>query len=114
MNLEVIGDRDFISSVQEQGGIWVLLAGQALYALPAQNESGRALPVWSSAEKAESFAQNLTQSGLSPVFVSMSNFLGAAWLGSSSLQIVHVLASPRYGQESLTYTVDELRARLKT
>lgn len=112
MNVEIIGDRDFISSVQEQDGVWVLLAGQSLYALPA--EGGRALPVWSSAEKAEVFAQNLKQRGLSPVFVPMSNFLGAAWLGSSSLQIVDVLASPRYGQESLTYTVEELRARLKT
>jgi len=48
------------------------------------------------------------------MFVPMSNFLGAAWLGSSSLQIVDVLASPRFGQESLTYTAEELRARLKT
>lgn len=65
-------------------------------------------------KKAEVFAENLKQSGLSPVFVPMSNFLGAAWLGSSSLQTVDVLASPRYGQESLTYTAEELGARLKT
>ncbi|WP_303288852.1 DUF2750 domain-containing protein [Marinobacter sp. SS8-8] len=112
MNVEIIGDREFITSVQEHDGVWVLMAGQSLYALPA--EGGRALPVWSSSEKAEVFAENLNQRGLSPVFVPMSNFLGAAWLGSSSLQIVDVLASPRYGQESLTYTAEELRARLKT
>jgi uncharacterized protein DUF2750 len=112
MNVEIIGDREFITSVQEQGGVWVLMAGQSLYALPA--EGGRALPVWSSAKSAEVFAENLNQRGLSPVFLPMSNFLGAAFLGSSSLQIVDVLASPRYGQESLTYTAEELRARLKT
>ncbi|NYS61047.1 DUF2750 domain-containing protein [Vreelandella salicampi] len=112
MSVEIIGDREFITSVQGQDGVWVLMAGQSLYALPA--EGGRALPVWSSAEKAEVFAENLNQRGLSPVFVPMSNFLGADWLGSSSLQIVDVLASPRYGQESLTYTADELRAKLKT
>lgn len=112
MNVEIIGDREFITSVQEQDGVWVLMAGQSLYALPA--EGGRALAVWSSAEKAEVFADKLKKSGFSPMFVPMSNFLGAAWLGSLRLQIVEVLASPRYGQESLTYTVDELRARLKT
>jgi len=112
MNVEVIGDREFITSVQEQDGVWVLMAGQSLYALPA--EGGNALPVWSSAEKAEVFAEKLRKSGFSPVFVPMSNFLGAAWLCSSSMQIVDVLASPRYGQESLTYTAEELRARLKT
>jgi len=112
MNVEIIGDREFIASVQEQDGVWVLTAGQSLYALQA--EGGRGLPVWSSAEKAEVFAENLSQKGLSPVFVPMSNFLGTAWLGSSSLQIVDVLASPRYGQESLTYTAEDLRARLKT
>ncbi|PAV25289.1 hypothetical protein CF392_11845, partial [Tamilnaduibacter salinus] len=112
MNVEVIGDREFITSVQEQDGVWVLMAGQSLYALQA--EGGRGLPVWSSAEKAEVFAENLDQNGLSPVFVPMSNFLSAAWLGSSGPQVVDVLASPSYGQESLTYTVEELRARLKT
>lgn len=112
MTVEIIGDREFITSVQEQDGVWVLMAGQSLYALQA--EGGRGLPVWLSAEKAEVFAENLSQKGLSPVFVPMSNFLGAAWLGSSSLQIVEVLASPRFGHESLTYTADELRARLKT
>ncbi|MEQ5836002.1 DUF2750 domain-containing protein [Marinobacter sp. NFXS9] len=112
MNVEVIGDREFIASVQEQDGVWVLMAGQSLYALPT--EGGRALPVWSSAEKAEVFSEKLGQKGLSSMFVPMSNFLGTAWLGSPSLQIVDVLASPRYGQESLTYTADELSARLKT
>jgi len=112
MNVEIIGDRDFIYSVQEEDGVWVLFAGQAVYTLPA--EPGKALPVWSSAEKAENFAQNLGQSGLSSVFVPLSNFLGSAWLGSPSLQIIDVLASPKYGQESLTYTVDELCAKLKT
>ena len=43
MNVEIIGDREFITSVQEQGGVWVLMAGKSLYALPA--EGGRALPV---------------------------------------------------------------------
>lgn len=112
MNVELIGDRDFIRSVQEQEGIWVLLVGQALYALPM--DGGRALPVWLSAAEAESFAQNLSGNGLSPVFVPMSAFLGDAWLGSSSLQIIDVLASPRYGHEALTYTADELCAKLKT
>ncbi|MBU2873472.1 DUF2750 domain-containing protein [Marinobacter salexigens] len=112
MNVEIFGDRDFIISVQEQDGVWVLMAGQSLYALPA--EGGMDLPVWSSAEKAEVFTENLNQRELSPVFVPMSNFLGDAWLGSSTLQIVDVLASPQYGQEPLVYTVDELRARLKT
>lgn len=112
MNVEIIGDRKFITSVQEQDGVWVLMADQSLYALPA--EGGKALPVWLSSGRAEVFAENLNQRGLSSVFVPVSNFLGAAWLGSSSLQIVDVLASPRYGQDSLTYTADELRARLKT
>ena len=112
MTVEIIGDREFITSIQEQDGVWVLMAGQSLYALQA--EGGRDLPVWSSAEKAVVFAENLDQSGLSPVFVPMRNFVGAAWLGSSSPQFVEVLASPRYGHESLTYTADELRARLKT
>jgi hypothetical protein len=112
MNVEILGDREFITSVQGQDGVWVLMAGQALYALPT--DGGNALAVWSSAEKAEVFAGQLKKRGFSPVFVPMSNFLGAAWLGSSSLQIVDVLASPRYGQESLTYTAEELRARLKT
>jgi hypothetical protein len=112
MNVEIIGDRDFIHSAQEQGGVWVLLAGQVIYVLEAEGD--RALPVWTSAEKATDFAQRLSQSGFSPVFVPMSNFLGAGWLRSPSLQIVDVLASPRHGQESLTYTVDDLRAKLKT
>ena len=112
MNVEIIGDREFITSVQEQDGVWVLMAGQSLYALPA--EAGRALPVWSSAEKAEVFSEQLKKGGLSPVFVPMSNFVGTSWLSSSSLQIVDALASPGYGQESLTYTAEELRARLKT
>jgi len=30
MNVEIIGDREFITSVQEQGGVWVLMAGQSL------------------------------------------------------------------------------------
>lgn len=113
MNVEIIGDRAFIHSVQEQDGVWVLLAGQAVYTLPADS-GGKALPVWSSAEKAEGFAQNLGQSELSSAFVPLSHFLGAAWLGSPSLQIIDVLASPKYGQDSLTYTVDELCAKLKT
>jgi len=112
MNVEIIGDREFVDSVHEQDGVWVLMAGKSLYALPA--EGGRDLPVWSSAEKAEVFAENLNQSGLSPVFIPMDSFLGAVWLDSSDLKIVDVLASPRYGQESLTYTVEELRAKLKT
>lgn len=112
MNVEIIGDHEFITSVQEQDGVWVLMAGQALYDLPS--EDGKALPVWSSAEKAEVFAQNLNRSALLPVFVPLNNFLGVAWLGSSRLQIVDVLASPRYGQESLTYPAAELSARLKT
>jgi hypothetical protein len=112
MNVEILGDREFITSVQEEDGVWVLIAGQSLYALPA--EGGRALPVWSSAEKAKVFAEQLKKSGFSPMFVPMNNFLGVAWLGSTRLQIVDVLASPRYGQESLTYTAEELRARLKT
>jgi len=84
INVEIIGDCEFIGSVQEQAGVWVLMVRPSLYALPA--EGGRDLPVWSSAEKAELFAENLNQRGLSPVFVPMGNFLGAAWLGSSSLQ----------------------------
>ena len=112
MSVEIIGDREFIAAVQEHDGVWVLMAGQSLYVLPAHGSN--ALPVWSSAEKAEVFAEKLKKSGFSPVFVPMSNFLGAAWLGSSSMRIVDVCASPRYGQESLTYTAEELRARLKT
>ena len=111
MNVELIGDRDFIRSVQEHGGVWLLLAGQALYALPMEGD--RALPVWVSATEAESFAQNLSGNVFSPVFVPVDAFLGAAWLGSSSLQIIDVLASPRYGHEALTYTADELCAKLK-
>ncbi|MGO2478907.1 MAG: hypothetical protein ACTH7Q_11230 [Pseudoalteromonas sp.] len=61
MNVEIIGDREFITSVQEQAGVWVLMAGQALYALPA--EGGKALPVWSSAEKAGVFAEKLKKEG---------------------------------------------------
>jgi hypothetical protein len=30
MNLEIIGDHDFITSVQKQDSVWVLMAGQAL------------------------------------------------------------------------------------
>lgn len=112
MNVEIIGDRDFIRSAQEHDGVWVLLAGQALYALPM--DGGRALPIWLSATEAESFAQNLSGDGFSPIFVPMNVFLGAAWLGSASLQIIDVLASPKYGHEALTYTADELRAKLKT
>ena len=112
MNVEIIGDHDFIRSVQEHGGVWLLLAGQALYALPV--DGGRALPVWHSAAEAEIFAQNLNGNVFSPVFVPVHTFLGAAWLGSSSLQIIDVLASPRYGHDALTYTADELRAKLKT
>lgn len=112
MNVEILGDREFIASVQDQGGVWVLMAGQSLYTLPVAG--GKALPVWSSAEKAEVFAERSGLKELSPVFVPIGSFLGTAWLSSSSLQIVDVLASPRYGQESLTYTVEELRARLKT
>jgi hypothetical protein len=112
MNIEIIGDRDFIRSAQENEGVWVLLAGQALYALPV--DGGKALPVWLSAADAESFARNLSSDGLSPVFVPMKAFLGAAWLESASQQIIDVLASPRYGHDALTYTADELRAKLKT
>jgi hypothetical protein len=112
MSVEVFGDREFVESVQELDGVWVLLAGHAAYALPS--ESGRALPVWSSAEKAELFAQSLGQLMLSPVFVPLGIFLGTAWLGSSSMKITDVLASPKYGQESLTYTADEIRARFRT
>lgn len=100
MNVEIIGDREFVTSVQKQAGVWVLMVGQSLYAVRA--ECGKGLPVWSSAEKAEVFAENLEERGLSPAFVPMNNFLGAAWLGSSSLQIVEVLASPRYGHPPLS------------
>ena len=111
MSIEVFGDREFVESVQELDGVWVLFAGKSAYALPSQ--SGRALPVWSSHEKAEFFAQNLYGLNLAPVFVPLSIFLGAAWLGSSSLNISDVLASPKYGQESLTFTSDEIRNKFR-
>ncbi|MGO1463048.1 MAG: hypothetical protein ACTHYN_06395 [Marinobacter sp.] len=41
MNVEITGDREFITPVQEQDGVWVLMADQSLYALQA--ESGRML-----------------------------------------------------------------------
>ena len=112
MRVEVFGDREFIKSVKELDGVWVLLAGQTAYALPSG--SGLALPVWCSAETAEQFSKSLGQLELLPVFVPLSTFLGAAWLGSLSMKITDVLASPRYGQESLTYTVDEIRGKFRT
>ncbi len=111
MNVEIIGDRDFIRSVQEHDGVWVLFFKQEAYML--ELEAGRALPVWVSAKSAEIFSTTLKQNNLSPVFVPLDNLLGQGWLKSSKLKIIEVLASPKYGQQALTYTVGELSAKLK-
>jgi len=112
MKVEAIGDRDFIRSVQEHDGAWVLLSGQAAYTLAV--EGGIALPIWTSLQNAKSFSDNLGSSGFSPVFVPLDYLLGEGWLGSSKLNIIEVLASPKYGQQALTYTVGELCAKFKT
>lgn len=112
MNVEAIGDRDFIRSVQEHDGAWVLISGQAVYMLEV--EDGIALPLWTSLQNAKRFSDNLEQNGLSPVFVPLNYLLGEEWLGSNKLKIVEVLASPKYGQQTLTYMVGELSAKFKT
>ncbi len=112
MNVEVIGDKEFIHSVQEHDGAWVLFSEQAIYMLEV--EGGRALPVWVSFQSAESFSGNLKRSGLSPVFVPLENLLGQGWFSSPALKIVEVLASPKHGQQALTYTVGELSEKLRT
>jgi hypothetical protein len=112
MKVEAIGDRNFIHSVQEYDGVWVLFSGQTAYML--QVEGGRALPVWVSSQSAEKFSGNLKQSGLSSVFVPLESLLGQGWFGSPALEIVEVLASPKHGQQALTYTVIELSEKLKT
>ncbi len=112
MNVEVIGDQDFIRSVREHDGVWILLSKQEAYML--ESEGGRALPVWVSAKSAETFSAALKQLNVSPVFVPLNNLLGKGWLKSSELKIIEVLASPKYGQQALTYTVGELSEKLKT
>jgi hypothetical protein len=112
MTVELIGDRKFIHTIRGQDGVWVLLTGKEVYALPA--ECGKALPVWASSDEAEGFARKLNhQNNWSPVFVPLSNFLGTAWLASPAFQITDVLASPKYGHEALTYSAAELYAKLK-
>ena len=112
MNIEMIGDRDFTRSVREHDGVWVLFSGQTVYMLEV--EGGRGLPVWSFASDAEIFASKHERSGLTPVFVPLDYLLGASWLGSQKLNIVEVLASPKYGHQALVYTTGELSEKLKT
>lgn len=44
MNVGIIGDREFITPIKEQDGVWVLMVDQSLYA--RTTEGGRALPGW--------------------------------------------------------------------
>ncbi|WP_300525092.1 DUF2750 domain-containing protein [Alcanivorax sp.] len=112
MNVEVFGDKDFIESVHSSNGIWILMAGKAIYMLEAEN--GNALPVWVLKDSAQKFAYGLRDHKLSPIFVPLSNFVGAAWLGAESEKFGEVLASPTHGRVPLVYSVSELRAKLKT
>jgi hypothetical protein len=112
MSVEVFGDREFIDSVQESDGVWTLLSGGAAYVLSP--ETGRVLPVWPSQESAALFASSLGRIDLSPVFIPLDKFLGFAWLGSPSMGISDVVASPRFGYEALTYTAEEIRAKFRT
>ena len=112
MNVEVFDDRDFIKSVHNSDGIWVLMAGQAVYMLATENEN--ALPVWVLKESAQKFSDNLKGKNLSPVFVPLSIFVGSAWLGTGGIKFTEVLAAPVHGRVPLVYSVSELRAKLKT
>jgi len=112
MNVEVFGDKDFIDSVYSSDGIWILMSGKAIYMLEAENEN--ALPVWVLKDSAQKFAEGLKDHNLSPVFVPLSNFVGAAWLGAESAKFCEVLAAPIHGRVPLVYSVSELRAKLKT
>ncbi|MDQ2076922.1 hypothetical protein [Marinimicrobium sp. ABcell2] len=112
MNVEIIGDREFIRSVRESDGAWVLYSEKAVYFLKV--EGGIALPIWTSRQNAKDFSIGLERRGLSPVFVPLDYLLGNAWLGSQTLNILEVLASPRHGQQALTYTAGELSEKLKT
>lgn len=112
MNVEIFGDKDFTKSVNNLDGIWVLMAGQTVYTLEAEN--GNALPVWVSKEYAQKFSENIPGHNLSPVFVPLRNFISTAWLGSEKMKFSEVLASPIYGRDPLAYTVSELRAIFET
>ncbi|TLM72995.1 DUF2750 domain-containing protein [Microbulbifer harenosus] len=112
MNVEVFGDRDFIKSVLNSDGIWILMAGKAVFMLEAKNEN--ALPVWVSKDSAQKFLEGLEVQNLSPAFVPLNNFFGAACLGTEGAKFAEVLAAPVHGRVPLVYSVSELRAKLKT
>lgn len=111
MNLEFIGERQYLQSVQEQDGVWVLMKESTAYAV--SGDQGKSVGTWNSLEDADEFSIGLEMDGLTGIFVPLDVFVNR-WLLKENLNITEIMASPRHGFPALTYTAQEFINAVKT
>jgi hypothetical protein len=111
MNQELIGERKYIQSVQDQDGVWVLMKANTAYAVVG--DGGNSVGTWNSLEDADDFAIGLKMDGLKGIFVPLNVFV-KGWLLKEELNITEIMASPRHGFPALTYTAQEFINAVKT
>ena len=100
----------FCDEVLDAQELWAAMNGPSLYLL-AEN-SGNAVPVWSSFSKAAE-ALKVLDNGVSPISVPLRLFV-SNWLASSDFNIVAVLANPVFSKpEALTFSNGEFVAKFK-
>lgn len=109
--MELIGDKKYVNSVIESNGLWVLMSNGSVYMLKAS--TGFALPTWTSKDEAAGFCNSAKIDNFKPAFIPLPTFV-EAWLESNQLDVVEVLASPKYNFDALSYNKDELVAKFKT
>ncbi len=111
MNLELIGERRFIQSIQDQNGVWVLMKENTVYAV--RGDTGESVGTWNSLADADEFSNGLEMDDLKGIFVPLKVFVNG-WLLKEDLNITEVMASPRHGFPALTYTAQEFINAVKT
>lgn len=111
MNLELIGERQYIESALAQQGLWVLMKENTVYSV--QSDDGNNLGTWNSQEDAAAFARGIGRGELKPVFVPLDIFTDS-WLKSTEMNFTEIMTSPRHDFPALAYTAQELLHAFKT
>jgi hypothetical protein len=106
MKAEPIGERKFISELQERGSIWIAWQEGSALVVPV-SEGGNAVYAWSDREKADAYI-SVVKPACRPVEVPLQTFRDV-WLQDTAMNIQEVRANPHTQlPEVLTFNRSEI------
>lgn len=108
MNVEMIGEKNYLEEIINNESLWVAMKSNTVYS--QNSEEGLILFTWSTSVKAKAYIEQSKMENLNAVEVPL-NVVLTSWLGGS-MSISQVSANASVGSKMLVFSSEELHAKL--